>query len=252
MLASTVRLLRVRDHHSPSMCPADPTFPLKTTAWSKAHKFYPDAPTRAIGLLQLQWEVAKEIPAAKPDFQTYTICINVVGKSDEEDSIKLKMSLNLLEDLVYKVSQREMDSLRNPTGPFTAVLSTVARMKRKLPGDEGYEEAIDTKSDPFSIATEIYQQIKDDASGIGTGVDHHAIGAYLRCIAAHCPEGSTDRQTSAMMTFAEACELGLVAKTVVDGMKMVFQDDLTKVVPEFGTRHFPRHWSRNISDNKFR
>jgi hypothetical protein len=203
-------------------------------------------------LLALQWEVAKEFPAAKPDFQSYTICINVVGKSDEEDNMKLKLSLDLLEELVNKVAQREMEVTRNPTAPFTAVMSTIARMKPLLPGDKGYEEAIDTKSDPFAVATEVYQQIKDDASGIGTGVDHHAMGAYLRCIAAHCPIGSTDRHASAKMVFEEACELGLVAKTVVDGMYMVFQDELTNVVPELKAKNFPRLWSRNITDSKFR
>jgi hypothetical protein len=102
------------------------------------------------------------------------------------------------------------------------------------------------------MANTLYQQIKDDASGVGTSLDHHAISAYLRCIAAHCPEGSTDRQASAKMAFTEACELGLVANTVIDGMHLVFQDHLTNIVPELRSRNFPRLWSRNVSDTKFR
>lgn len=164
---------------------------------------------------------------------------------------KLSVALDLLEELVQRVANREMDILRNPSGPFVAVLSVISHLPPIQPGSNGYEEAIESKSDPYSIATETYQQMKDDVHGMGIVTDHHAISAYLRCIAAHCPEESTERQTSALLAFDEACELGQVSRLVVDAMNKVFGANLISMVPELKTKNFPRLWSRNVVD-KFR
>lgn len=200
-------------------------------------------------MLERQWEVAQEIPAAKPDFQSYTIAINSIAKSNVDE--KLKLALGLLENLVQRVTNREMDVFRNPSGPFVAVLGVISRLPPIMPGNESYDEAIESRSDPYSIATEIYHQMKQDVNGLGIVIDHHTFSAYLRCIAAHSPEESTERQTNSMLTFDEACEMGQVSRLVVEAMKKIFGDNLPSIVPELSSKNYPRLWSRHVVD-KFR
>lgn len=192
----------------------------------------------------------------KPDCQSYTSCILVQSKSTTED--RLKNALALLNKLLDEIKLGNVSVTRNPTGPFSAVLTTIANYKvpkttRHVSTAENDEDessridvfnsAIDTQSDPYSWAINIFDQIERDVHGIGTTVDHHCVTAFLKCIVAHTLPGSTERENTSRRVFHDTCQAGYVSRQVLKE----FQNVLGPAANTFpDLRNPPKFWSRNV------
>jgi hypothetical protein len=157
------------------------------SAWTKAHRFHADAAQRATNLLQLQLSARDKLgDQVKPDFQSYTSCILAHSKSRDAD--RLKNALALLSELLSGVASGNLSVKREPSAPFSAVLTTIASYKPPNTtttnvSNENYDDfssTKDTESDPYSIATNIFDQIQNDTHKIGTTVDHHCVTAFLK------------------------------------------------------------------------
>jgi hypothetical protein len=225
---------------------------MKFSAWSRSLKFHKDAAKRAEELLKRQWKLyqAGELGEdAKPDFQSYTIAILTHAESDDPD--KLSHATELLYYLIDRFCEGEIRVTRgrNPNSPFTAVLSAAARSPKAKSGPRKSDEfnvTVNTKTDPYTIANHIYQQLQKNGYNMGTTVDHHAASAFLRVIANHCPRGSTERDTMSMMVFDEACQNGEVSRLVVDAMKYVLEGRTQEFSHIFDRKERPKDWSRNV------
>jgi hypothetical protein len=114
------------------------------------------------------------------------------------------------------------------------------------PESDEYNAAINTKTDPYTVAYHIYQQLQKNGYNMGTKVDHHAASAFLRVIAKHCPPGSTERDTMSMMVFDEACQNGEASRLVIDSMKNVLKGRTQEFTHIFDRNERPKDWSRNV------
>ena len=226
-------------------------------AWSRAHKFHADAAQRAEELLNLQLELSKPDmlgDGAKPDFQSFTICI--MAQADSVSPDKVQHARNLLDSLLERVASGDLQVTRNPTAPFSAVLSAIANStpsKARSDGPidtadevlDGFTSIVDTQADPYSIAKMLYEAVESNFHGIGTSADHHATSAFLRCIAVHCAPGSTEREHAACRVFRNACQAGQVSRSVLLGAK----DALGRAAatfPEIHAKNPPKFWSRSV------
>ena len=148
----------------------------------------------------------------QPDFQSFTTCILVQSKSNSED--RLEHAVALLKKLLDEIKLGNMSVTRNPTGPFSAVLTTIANYK--IPKTKGateenkeivsneidvFNSAIETQSDIYSLAINIFDQVERDVHGIGTTADHHCVTAFFKCIVAHSLPGSTERENTSQRIF---------------------------------------------------
>lgn len=219
-------------------------------AWSRAHKFYEDAATRAEELLKLQLQLGKPDllgEQAMPDFQSFTITILTHAESMDPD--KLDHAKRLLESLLEMVAAGDLQATRNPSAPFSAVLSAAARTPPKVKKDNvaenGFTSVVDTETDPYSIANKIYRHLQNDTYQIGAKVDHHAASAFLRVISQHCAPGSAERENTARIVFEEACEAGEVSRLVIQALHAALGDDV-KDLPELQPNKRPKFWSRNV------
>jgi hypothetical protein len=229
------------------------------TAWSKSHRFHQDAGKRAIELLNQQFELSAPDQLGddvKPDFQSFTSCIHVLSKSTMED--RLVLASALLKKLLDEIKLGNLSIARNPTGPFSAVLTTIANYKvpqttETVTKDDTIEDeyseidvfnsAVDTQSDPYSMALSLFNQIERDVHGVGTTVDHHCITAFFKCMVAHSIPGSTEREHTSRRVFEDACQNGQVSRQVL----IEFQNLLgptAKTSPDL--RNPPKSWSCNV------
>jgi hypothetical protein len=228
-------------------------------AWSKSHKFHKDAGQRAIELLNLQFELSSPDQIGddvKPNFQTFTSCILVQSRSTADD--RLQQALELLKRLLEEIKLGNLSIAGNPTGPFSGILTTIANYKvpkatEKLTSDDIVEDgsseidvfnsAVDTQSDPYSLAIDIFDQIERDVHGIGTTVDHHCVTAFFKCMVAHSIPGSTERDHTSRRVFSDACQAGQVSRQVLKE----FQNILGPAANAFpDLRNPPKTWSRNV------
>jgi hypothetical protein len=189
--------------------------------------------------------------AARPDFQSFTICI--MAQADSESPQKVQRAKVLLDSLLERVASGDLRVTRNPTAPFSAVLSAIAKSKAKTPempdtisSEDGFNSVVDTQTDPYSIASSIYQDVQSDAHRIGTLADHHATSAFLRCVAAHCAPGSVERDNTARVVFEDACQTGQVSRAVLQALKVALGDGADSI-PELNGKWPPKFWSRNVS-----
>lgn len=100
-----------------------------------------------------------------------------------------------------------VEKSRNCTGPFTALLGVIARLdasSSSAPTVNEFDSAVNTTNDAYSMATETYHTIRADTYQLGTVVDYHAVSAFLRCIARHCPSGSVERENAARTAYEDA------------------------------------------------
>lgn len=190
---------------------------------------------------------------AQPDFQTFTSCILVQSKSLADD--RLQNALTLLNKLLDEVKLGKLPVTRNPTAPFSAVLTTIANYKlpntteSKTTGDnesseiDVFNSAVDTQSDPYSIAVNIFDQVERDAHGIGTTADHHCVTAFLKCVVTHSVPGSIERESTTRRVFHDTCQAGQVSRQVLKE----FHNILGQAASTFpDIRHPPKFWSRNV------
>jgi hypothetical protein len=194
--------------------------------------------------------------SVKPDFQSYTVCI--MAYADSSLPNKVERALSLLDALLDSLGRGQVSVTRNPTAPFSAALTAISSSKTQLTASEsaglisedGFTSRVDTDSDPYAIAKTIFAQVENDAHRIGTSADHHAVSAYLKCIAAHCAPGSTEREHTAFHVFENACEAGQVSRSVIQAFKDALGPK-AKDFPELQAKTPPRSWSANVSA-KFR
>lgn len=215
-----------------------------------------DAGQRAIELLNLQFDLSSPDQigdSVKPDFQSFTSCILVQSKSKDND--RIQNALALLQKLLEEVKLKNLSVSRNPTGPFSAVLSTIAHYKASTkPSAEMTEEgsseidvfnsSIDTQSDPYSIAINIFDQIEKDSHGIGTTVDHHCVVAFFKCIAAHSVPGSMEREHTSRRVFHDTCQAGQVSRQVLKEFQDILGPAAKAAFPDL--RSPPKFWSQNV------
>lgn len=200
--------------------------------------------------LQMELSTPNQLgDGAKPDFQSFTVCI--LTHADSESPEKVHHARNLLDKLLEHVACGNLPVTRNPTAPFSAVLSVIARTslntnQSSVSSEDEFSSMVDTQTDPYSVALSVYQELKSDAHDIGTSADHHAISAFLRCIAAHCAPGSVERENAARMTFEEACQAGQVSRSVIQALKVAL-GDTAQSIPQLHSKNPPKFWSRNIS-----
>ena len=193
----------------------------------------------------------------KPDFQSFTSCILVQSKSTSEE--RLQHATTLLTKLLDEIKLGHLSVSRNPTGPFSAVLTTIANYTvpnttrnvesdDKIVGDgsselDVFNSAVDTLSDPYSMALNILDQIERDVHGIGTKVDHHCITAFLKCMVAHSVPGSTEREHTSRRVFEDACQAGQVSRQVLKEFQQLL-GPAANTFPDL--RNPPKQWSRNV------
>lgn len=240
--------------HSENIKPDTVSFNTCLYAWSRAHKFHGDAAQRAEKILTLQRELSKPDAlgdAVKPDFQSFTICIMTHADSQSPD--KIESARRLLDDLLECIARGELRVKRNPNAPFSAVLTAIARtlstppaLQTESAGEDDFNSTVDTRTDPYSVATTIFQNLQNDVHGLGTSADHHAISAFLRCIVAHCAPGSTERDHTARTVFLEACQAGQVSRPVLEAFKETL-DKSSTTYSDVHASNPPKFWSRNVS-----
>jgi hypothetical protein len=171
---------------------------------------------------------------------------------------RLQLATALLKKLLDEMKLGNFTVNGNPTGPFTAVLTTIAHYKvSKTTGDvtsddtiedgtseiDMFNSAVDTQSDPYSMALNIFDQVEKDSYGIGTKVDHHVITAFFKCMVAHSVPGSTEREHTSRRIFEDACQAGQVSRQVL----IEFQNLLGPAANTFpDLRNPPKSWSRNV------
>jgi hypothetical protein len=181
--------------------------------------------------------------------------------ANSPDNNRAVHALRLLRMLIEQVQRGELPVTRNPAAPFSAVLSAVAKtpptsavtgtgQKNLHESGSEFGTASDKDLDPYSIATKVYDELRSDQHGMGTVADHHAVSAYLRCIAQHCNPNSSERSSTARMVFEEACENGHVSRLVVQGLHMVLGNAIENIPPLMSGR-LPSHWDSNVP-NAFR
>lgn len=228
----------------------------RSAAWSRAHKFHANAAQRAADLLNLQLELSTPHmlgDGAKPDFQSFTTCI--MAQADSVSPDKVQHARSLLDSLLARVTSGDLQVTRNPTAPFSAVLSVIAKSTpSKGPLDvsiiatdelDGFTSVVDTDADPYSIAKMLYENVESDFHGIGTSADLHAASAFLRCIVAHTTPESTERVNTARRVFENACQAGQVSRSVIQA----FKDALGGRAAGFHGLHSknpPKFWSSSV------
>jgi hypothetical protein len=237
----------------------DSEFPTLTcyslcSAWTKSHRFNPNAGKRAIELLNRQFQLSapdKLGDDVKPDFQSYTSCILAQSKSSDEN--RLLNALGLLNELLENVANGNLAVTRQPSAPFSAVLTTIALFRppetatyNESPSNsDAFSSAVNTDSDPYSIAVTIFDQIQNDTHKFGTEVDHHSITAFLKCVAAHTVPGSTERDHTARRVFEDACHAGQASKAVLREFSNVLgAQQAFAAIPDL--RNPPKFWSRAV------
>jgi hypothetical protein len=196
----------------------------------------------------------------KPDFQSFTSCILVQSKSKDND--RLDTALTLLEKLLQEIKLGNLFVTRNPTAPFSAVLTTIAnynvpssvstktmKTNETIGHDDGssdidvFNSTVETQSDPYSMALNIFDQIENDIHGIGTTVDYHSITAFFKCMVAHSTPGSTERDHTSRRIFSDACQAGNVSQSVLKEFHTIL-GPAAKMLPDL--RNPPKFWSRNV------
>jgi len=74
------------------------------------------------------------------------------------------------------------------------------------------------------------------------------MSAYLRCIAAHCPSGSSERVTMARVVLDEACQSGQLSRLVIQALKEALagstDEQIVRDIQTKGNR--PEAWIRNV------
>jgi len=254
-------LHKMLDDENDLVTPNASSFNTCLYAWLKSNKFHEHAATRAEEILNLQEEMVASGflgGRARPDFQTYTIAILAYAHSNLPN--KVQHGRRLLERLLETVKNGELEVTRNTSAPFSAVLSAAARSPssslsfgKKDPSAEvsagdtarvaGNDDALANNqdddgnalpsmvgidNDPYSIALQTYNEVKEDVHGIGTSADHHVFASFLQCIAKHSPHHqhhSAERDSMTSMVFSDAREAGQVSRLVVDGLQAVFGGD---------------------------
>jgi hypothetical protein len=190
----------------------------------------------------------------KPDFQTFTSCILAQSKSSDEN--RLQNALGLLNRLLEGVVNGILPVTRQPSAPFSAVLTTIALFKpsETVASDESssnsdaFCSAVNTDSDPYAFAVNIFDQIQNDTHKIGTEVDHHNITAFLKCVAAHTVPGSTERDHTARRVFEDACHAGQASKAVLREFSNILgAQQAFAAFPDL--RNPPKFWSRAVPAN---
>ena len=248
-------------------------------AWSRANKFHDDAAEKASELLLWQHELCdKGVLGSEsvPDFQSYALAILARSHSPKNVQSKAQDARRILDTMLNNVSEKVKPS-RNPTAPFSAVLSAaaktppssppvVSRRERTTPkaGDgetansenashdygDFFNSVVETESEVYSLAAQTYQEVVNDAHKIGTEPDHHFVAAMLRCIAQHCDAKSAERKYMASSVFETACQQGHVSRLVVDGLVAAFgEEDGGKkedVMAAMNLKKMPRLWYRNV------
>lgn len=230
------------------------------SAWSKSHKFHKDAGQRAVELLHRQFDLSKPDQIGddvKPDLISFTSCILVQSKSTAED--RLQQASALLKKYLDEIKLGNLSVTQNPTGPFSAVLTTIANYRvPKTTGkvastdtiEDGSSEidvfssAVDTQSDPYSMAINIFDQVERDAHGIGTKADHHCVTAFFKCMVAHSIPGSTEREHTSRRVFQDACQVGQVSRQVLKEFQTLL-GPAANTFPDL--RNPPKPWSRNVT-----
>jgi hypothetical protein len=227
-------------------------------AWTKSHKFHRDAGERAVQLLNRQFELSMHDDDVKPNFQSFTSCILVQSKSN--DVHRLQNAYALLQKLLEEIKLGNLQVTRNPTAPFSAVLTTIAHYQdpaninnldtldnSEIPDAsieiDVFNSTIDTLSDPYSMAINIFDQIEKDVHGIGTKLDHHCVTAFLKCIVAHSVPGSTEREHTSRRIFHDTCQAGYVSKSVLKEFQTIL-GSAANTFPDL--RNPPKFWSRNV------
>ena len=170
----------------------------------------------------------------------------------------MQLASALLNKLLEEIKLGDLSITRNPTGPFSAMLTTIANYK--LPNATGKEAStdskedgsseidvfnstVDTQTDPYSMAIDIFDQIERDVHGIGTTVDHHCVTAFFKCMVAHSIPGSTEREHTSRRVFHDTCQSGHVSRQVLKE----FQNLLGPAANAFpDLRNPPKLWSRNV------
>lgn len=187
---------------------------------------------------------------AIPDFQSYSIAILAHANSDDPE--KAIRARRLLEKLLGYVKSHQIQVSRNLSAPFAAVLSAVARSPPNLlsdnfvsSSDDGFNSVVDSKKDIYGIAEMTYRELKEDSYAIGVSPDHHALGAFLRCIAQHTAPTSAERENKGRMVFDDACEAGEVSRVVVENLKSVLGESMFNI-PELKEKTLPLFWTRNV------
>jgi len=187
----------------------------------------------------------------KLDFQSFTSCI--LSQSKSSDAKRLQNALDLLSLLLEEVANGRLPVTRQPSAPFSAVLTTISLYrppKTETPNVISYalHGAVDTESDPYSIAINIFDQIQNDTHKIGTQLEHHSVTAFLKCVAAHTVPGSTERDHTARRVFHDACNAGQVSKAVLREFSNVLgSQQAFSAIPDI--RNPPSFWSRGVPAN---
>jgi len=238
-------------------------------AWSRvANKFHDDAALKARELLSFQHELCESgvlfdealhgRNLALPDYQSYTLAILAIANSTCKRTMNQNKAADaraLLELMLTNVHTGRIHPSGNPTGPFSAVLSAVAKspcvaasstqfLERRRGEDSSVSEdmfssVVETDNDPYSLALRTYQEVIDDEYKIAAKPDHHFFSAMIKVVERHCDERSAERDTMARSVFERAGEEGQVSSSVVQSLAATLGDD---VVPH----RLPRFWFRNV------
>jgi hypothetical protein len=234
-------------------------------AWSRSSKFYPYSAQKAELLLNLQRELSSSgclDESAKPDFQSYAITILAHAYSDHPR--KVFFARQVLETMISSMKISGIGSTRNAAAPFSAVLTAAARSPSGADQtlherfDDGFNSTVNTETDPYSVALQTYNELKEDVHKIGAMPDHHVFGVLLRCILRHCPPQSVERDQMTKVVFEDACLAGQVSRLVVESMFQLdmghlLQGDsaITNVteLPKFWWRNVPPAWRKLASFN---
>lgn len=231
------RLLKIMLHHT-TLAPDTASFNTCQYAWFRSTPFHADAAQRSLELLQFQYDLGES--SAQPDYRTYTIALMTQGKSNN-----IGQARQLLENMLSRLSGLSARPSGNPSGPFSALLSIIAKYRPPVQdGAQSLSSAIwiDTavKVDPYWLAVSTYTEVTQDVYGINAKPNYHTFSAMLRCIAAHGT--GTEKATRAHAVFDAACDAGEVSRTVVDGLFAA----LGKSEARQRLKDMPRIWSRNV------
>ena len=242
-------------------------------AWSKSTSFHRDAARRAEELLERQHALmthlsrrycekdigSRRLLNVKPDFQSYALVILSHANSRAVD--KIQNARRILDIMISRLKTNEVQLSRNPTAPFSAVLIAIAKSKPKseqhtarqnseLTTEQSVEDPFEVlaslEHDAYSIALRTFKEVVNDAYGVGSTPDQHLYGAMLRCIACHCPAGTTERRQRATAIFNAACESGHVGRVVVDSLIDALGEDALHHFKVSQPDQMPRFWSRNV------
>lgn len=246
-------------------------------AWSRATKFHDDAAQKAIKLLIRQQELCDSsrsggdlsdnndtVSDCMPDFQSYSVAILALAHASNSngDIHKIQEARQLLETMISNLQQGRVKQSRNPTAPFSAFLTAVARcpslsvssaMTEEMmvgedisDNDDYFNSVVETDNDMYSLALRTYREVIDDAHKINTKPDHHFFAAMLRCIAQHCDEKSNERINMSMNVFDTACQEGCVSRIVAQALMAVLGDRKDVILRDIDFNRMMQQWYCNV------